>query len=117
MEPERLNSRFDPDAELEALLRAPTAPLADAGFSQRVLAALPSPHRESRIRPWLCAAAVGIGCWFVFSRDRPAPQVTGSVDELWRSLAGIGTVATDPWILCALVVTAVSLQCVRRTTA
>ena len=116
MEPERLNSRLDADAELDAILRAPAAPLADAGFAQRVLAALPPPRRESRIRPWLCVAAVGIGCCFVFSRDVPAAQVTGNVEELWRSLAGIGAVAADPWILCAMVVTAVSLLCVRRTT-
>src|SRR5262245_62123276 len=99
MEPERLNSRFEADAELDAILRAPTAPLADAGFSQRVLAALPSSRRETRIRPWLCASAAGIACVFVFSRDVPVSEVTGSDDELWRSLAGLGAAMTDPWIL------------------
>lgn len=49
MEPPDLNSSgAREESQLDAWLRQPTAPLADDGFSARVLAALP-PHSPSRI--------------------------------------------------------------------
>jgi ferric-dicitrate binding protein FerR (iron transport regulator) len=58
MEPNDLKSL--PDDAFETLLRANAAlpPLADAGFSQRLLATLPAPSRRRSRRGW--AAALGL---------------------------------------------------------
>ena len=58
MEPNRLNSPDSDDPQLDAWLRAntPLPPLADDGFSRRVLAALPA--REPRRSPLRLAACV-----------------------------------------------------------
>lgn len=77
MEPADLNSSPDrDDAHLEALLREPAPPLADAGFSNRVLAALPPPNTDrsvalspTRATPWrglLCAIGALAGVAVAF---------------------------------------------------
>ncbi len=64
MEPANANlSPDDPDARLESLLREPAAALPDAGFSLRVLAALPPPVPVARAwsHTTLCALAAFFG--------------------------------------------------------
>lgn len=109
MEPANLNSPEPADDRLEDLLRQKrSAPLADGGFSARVLAALPP--RENRRLAWgrtavlmaatLAGFAVALaqgGHWI----DLPT--------QLEQAVAAVSDQLADPQISLALAITAASL--------
>jgi hypothetical protein len=47
------------DQEIERMLRADPGPIEDAGFTERVLGALPPRRRDAR--PWILFAATAVG--------------------------------------------------------
>jgi hypothetical protein len=63
MEPTDLKPILPDDAALEAWLRANSAlpPLADSGFSKRVLATLPRTSRWRMSRSWFCLGGLALG--------------------------------------------------------
>lgn len=75
MEANHMNPAAPEDAEIEARLRQPCAPLSDDGFTARVLAALPPRSAAPRQSPWraviliagliagVAVAAFRIGSW------------------------------------------------------
>lgn len=115
MEPADLNSPSAPDdAALEARLRQPLAPLPDAGFSQRVLAALPPPvpaaaparahARWPRAAICLLGALVG---FLIARRGETEFSATEMSAQLQSSLAPLGAALADPKMLLSLVLTVV----------
>ncbi len=57
MEPANVNSPTPEDQQIAAWLRKDAAPLADDGFSLRVLAELPAPRTRSSLRRWIWPTA------------------------------------------------------------
>jgi hypothetical protein len=110
MEPLNPSSESE-DAALEAWLRQPTAPLADDGFSQRVLAALPPRTSTSLVMPprrdinWarLMACMVGAGSGALVALLARYP-LSLSPDVLEAFFAKLG----DPSTLAVLLVAAAS---------
>jgi hypothetical protein len=116
MEPNDLKYTPPDDEALEAWLRThaslPTLP--DNGFSHRVLTALPTPARSSRLSPRLLAillgAVVGTGL-AVFKLLTVAPvefTVSPMAPEAINALAQLA----DPKLHMALGVTIITLACV-----
>lgn len=114
MEPNDLKSNTPPDdTQLEAWLRTSAAlpPLPDAGFSLRVLTALPAPPRRAGISPRLLVIGGGAMAGIVFaawqflagaplelSLPAPDPEAAAALAQL-----------ADPKLHVALGVTVVSL--------
>lgn len=106
MEPTDLKSNPSDDAAFETWLRAQTSlpPLPDAGFSNRVLAALPRAFQRRVQRSVVCMAAVILGgALALVGVFGAGPAVT---DELFVSL---NNPLTAPPALIAIAVTASSL--------
>jgi hypothetical protein len=110
MEPVNLKS-FHPAADrIEALLRQPAAaPLADGGFTARVLAALPPPRREGMFgwREWLLAGgATGLLL-------AGGPGVAAGLEDpgtaLGGTLAALVTALDQPALLLAAIIIASTL--------
>jgi hypothetical protein len=95
---------------LHAALRTPEPPVADDGFSERVLARLPSKRRVALpARRWTLAAAAGVGSLATILFTPPIEQVFGwlarssGVPASIFSALVLVAVATVPvaWFLCA----------------
>lgn len=113
MEPANLNP--NPDDELEAFLRLAPAPLADHGFSARVVAALPAPSRRHSSRMWLCIAGGVTGSIVAVIRGASWRAVTESSDELRRAFASLSGLANEPWCVLAVVISvAAAIYVLRR---
>lgn len=101
MEPTDLNSSDDRalDTLLQAYSSAPSLP--DAGFSRRVLAALPPP-RPSLVwlnrRTWLCllAAAAGTALPLVASRNVEWPTASEALAQVGQFAQSLGAVFAEP---------------------
>ena len=112
MEPNDLKSPTPPDdARFDTWLRSHAAlpPLSDAGFSQRVLTALPAPQRRTGVSPRLLTiglgavaglgfAAIKFGTGTSVDFNLPAPEAAAALTQL-----------ADPKLNVALGVTVLSL--------
>lgn len=114
MEPNDLNSPTSPDdAPLETWLRTHAAlpPLPDAGFSRRVLTALPVPSRRARISPRLFVIGVAAMAGIAFAL---CPLLAGAPIELHllapdpEAAAALAQL-TDPKLHAGLGVTVLTL--------
>jgi hypothetical protein len=106
MEPAHLNSPSPDDTQLDEWLRAnaTVAPLPDAGFSQRVLAALPS--RQAPIawrRALLCVAGALAGA-VIAQHERGWPQWSDLAQPLVDAARAASAFFADPWRCAALAV-------------
>src|SRR4051812_15601204 len=105
MEPADLNFPADDDRRLTALLQSP--PLADDGFSDRVLAALPQPPPRWRRATFITvggAAGVVIAFW----RTNPWSAIAAQ----WETAAPALTPLASPSAFGALLFTTVLTACV-----
>jgi hypothetical protein len=112
MEPANLNSSASDDGRIEALLRS-SAPLADLGFSKRVLAALP-PRRStmrslSRLRRFVCLAGFAVGVMVAVAGYLLWPEFRSDSAESIASAFRNVTLLLDPGVALALTIAAVSL--------
>lgn len=113
MEPANLNPTPDAkgDARLEAMLRGATPPLPDAGFSTRVLAALPA-RAQPRV-PWrrilFCLVGAAAGSGYALWRGVSGLDVETGADRLGNALANLGLSLSDPKFVAAMGVTLLSL--------
>lgn len=101
-----MNTLPSPDEDpLEMLLRKNSAPLADDGFSARVLAALPPPPAKPRARPNRRAIACSVGTLtgLIWAIIRSGPPRLGDLavlgSELQSSTTTIVKALGDPNIL------------------
>lgn len=104
MEPADLNHD---DARLEARLRRPAPPIADGGFSARVVAALPAPTGHTERLRWLVeiwsavlGVVVALGGWYFW------PGSKTDVVEPLQSAMQNATALADPMLLGAIVISA-----------
>jgi hypothetical protein len=107
MEPSDLNSAPDRDeAQLEAWLRQPTAPLPDDGFSNRVLAALPppTPARARWLRPAFCVAGAIVGA--IVGRTSDSGIETWA--QIQTALEPLRGALSDPAMLAAVTIAIVA---------
>ena len=103
MEPDDLNEFAGNEPRLEALLRQSSAPLADDGFSSRVIASLPSrPARRSPYRLAACVVGALVGLAVAIFFNSIAGNSGIYPDQAW-------TVVTDPTFLLAVTIAAGSL--------
>lgn len=107
------------DSSLETLLREPAPGLPDNGFSTRVLAALPAPKapRRSRARLRFGAAGALAGIGFAYWRGGSWADATVELRPLSTATTQLVAAFTDPALLLALTVTALSLLFVFRPRA
>lgn len=119
MEPANINPPpDDPDARLESLLREPAAVLPDAGFSLRVIAALPPPTPVGR--PWshttLGALAAGFGMLIALA----SVALWGDWNANWAPVLGpfsaLDASLGDPVVLAAIALAVVSVAYALRLT-
>lgn len=113
MEPADLNSTFaaDDDRNLEALLRRTPAPLADNGFSSRVMAALPPPRRKRSIvsaRAVLCSLGAAAGLALAWSNGASLGTLAAAKDQLHDAFTS-ARVGGDSTLLLVIAATVVSL--------
>lgn len=117
MEPSSLNSSPDEaaDAALTAMLRTQAPAIPDDGFSARVLSALPPPRAAVLLpRPsrWPWAAYIGgglAGATFALSRAGSWPDFVSATSQLVHALSAVLALLTEPWLVLALVLAALSL--------
>ena len=114
MEPSDLKSSSPDDAQLEAWLRSRSAvpPVADEGFSARVLAALPPPaprRVSSSLRGWLCLAGALIGAGVAWQSGWRHPDAAWEFADLLPNLQAVISPLSDPNVLLAVVVAGMSL--------
>lgn len=112
MESPKLTPDLSDDARIEAWLRinSPAEPLADDGFSTRVLAALPPPASESqRRRTWLCIVGAVTGAVLTAAQGSrwsdAARQLTGLTTEFRAAF----TPVFDPSFAVGIVFAAAAL--------
>lgn len=108
MEPIDLNSSDPSDQALDALLRKGIAPpLPDAGFSARVLAALPPP-KEKFLRPreWLGLGLLAAGALVLGPPGRLLEKMRTETSTLGDAVAPLFTVLADPALLLVLAISA-----------
>jgi len=110
MESDHLKSTPSDDAALEAWLRtnASLPPLADVGFSHRVIAALPAPPRSSP-RKWFCLAGALAGTAIAAFKIATSAPSAISLPAISPEVASALAQLSEPSILFALLVTAASL--------
>ena len=112
MEPANLNSPDPDDQRLEALLRQQrSAPLADDGFSARVLAALP-PRKNPRlvyVRISLLTTAALAGLAVALGSGGDWTDLTTQFEQL---IATVSDQLADPSTILGLMITAASLALV-----
>lgn len=110
MEPANLNSRPPDEDRLADLLKSGSPDLPDAGFSQRVLAALPPPRR--RLLPWssLLWAGAAAALALVIVQGMGGSVLNADIGA-WTSQAGaaLERLLADPWSAGALLVAAAAL--------
>ena len=115
MEPTDLNPDSREDDELKAFLQshAPEPILRDDGFSQRVLAALPSPRRRAPVSPvyplWLWLAGGLTGVLVAALKGASFEGLSVAADAFALPGAELVHVLSDPWLGLALALTGVSL--------
>ena len=112
MESPKLTPDSSDDARIEAWLRmnSPAEPLADEGFSTRVLTALPPLAAESqRRRTWLCVAGAVTGAVLTAAQgsrwSEAARQLTGLTTEFRAAF----TPVADPSLAVGLVFATIAL--------
>jgi hypothetical protein len=107
-----MNPSHESDADLERRLRRAMAPVDDAGFSARVVAALPASaakRRNGRILFAAIGAVAGIAVALAALRDTPLPSAGDAVQDLVDALRPVSNALFQPAGLLALAVTAFSL--------
>ncbi|HEX2853200.1 MAG TPA: hypothetical protein VHO24_08180 [Opitutaceae bacterium] len=111
MEPADLNSPSSHDRRLEQALSQSLAPLADDGFSARVLAALPEKKSAapSILRYGLCLAGATLGATLAVKQAVSPEGLSGTTVQLNEALANASVLVTDPRAFTALLITGVSL--------
>ena len=114
MEPADLNSpsAANDDARLQALLNQHAAPLADEGFSARVLASLPAAPAPSRARSprfWVYLAGAIAGCGFALWQIGSWWEIQSDTAQAISRLSAALAAWNDPTFVLALVVAALSL--------
>jgi hypothetical protein len=88
MEPANLDPRPFPDDALEASLRAADGPpLADNGFSTRVVAALPARAGAPRGRVLIPAAGALAGLVWVLARGASVPTLGATLQDITAGIA------------------------------
>jgi hypothetical protein len=117
MEPANMKAAPDHDSELEQMLLAANPPLADGGFSTRVVAALPRKSQRSAGRFAMCAAGAVVGVAFAIQRGASWTTVTNAGTEVGQALASLAALAADPWTVLGLVITGLALVYVFRPIA
>lgn len=109
MEPANVNSPPPDEAQFEAWMRrnAATAPLPDAGFSARVLTALP-PRRAPFAwrRTLLCVAGAAVGAVLARSRSGSWPTLRVVTEPLRDAAQTVSAVFADPWVGASLAIIA-----------
>jgi hypothetical protein len=113
MEPHDLNSLPSDDAQLEAWLRASSSlpPIADHGFTARVIATLPAPAAQrSTRRTWFCLAGAFVGLVVAGLKISSGPDFTANVPAITPDAALALKQLADPSFLLAMGVTAASLM-------
>ena len=81
---ESSNLTPQPDADLDAILRAAGAPLADDGFSQRVLAALPAPALPRWVTWGVPMTGALVGLSWVLGNGASVADGTTALQALMR---------------------------------
>jgi hypothetical protein len=111
MEPTDLNPPSSDDERLQAMLRESSPPLADDGFSARVMVALP-PEKHIPllyVRLIVCALGALIGLVFTLKRGVSTESLTLAANQIFESMAQAGVGPGDSRIVLAAMVTALSL--------
>ncbi|ACB75850.1 hypothetical protein [Opitutus terrae] len=110
MEPSSLNASPQEDAALTAMLRAQSPVIPDDGFSARVLAALPPPQTARARWPWVAYVGGGLaGAIFIVARAGSWPDLVAGTNQLAGALSTVAAPLTEPWLVLALILTALSL--------
>jgi hypothetical protein len=100
---ESSNLTPQPDANLDAILRAAGAPLADDGFSQRVLAALPAPALPRWITWGVPMTGALIGLGWVLNHGASVADGTKALQTLTAAATAPGILIPGAVILAAVV--------------
>ncbi len=106
------SANVNDDSHLDARLqRHDSAPLADDGFSNRVLAALPPPRRARTIVPWHLWTLVGVtAAWAIIWGPRLAGSAAANgTAALSTALDALTAFATQPEMLIVLGAIALAL--------
>ena len=111
MESPALNNLPPDDGEIEQLLRtcASLPSLPDAGFSARVVAALPSSAFASRRRFWFVVAGALAGIGVVVVRSETWSDWAAAWPQLVQAATAVVQVSLDPVMLAALTVSGLSV--------
>jgi hypothetical protein len=106
MEAPDMNTPSTPSEDpLETLLRKNSEPIADNGFSARVLAVLPPPVQKPRVLPNRRVIACGLGAlsglvWGLMQSGLPrANDLAAFASVLEGSMMRIAATLADPWVL------------------
>ena len=110
-----MNSFLD-DERLDKILRNGMPALPDAGFSNRVLAALP--ETPARQMPWrrsiFCILGAVSGCGFAFWRGVSGPDLLAGMERIGVALVKLGPSIANPLFGAAVGTTMISLLVVFR---
>ena len=99
----------DEDERLRSLLAAQMSPLPDAGFTRRVMHALP-PRPTPRISPaWWALAGTCAGLGFAWLKGATWTGLIASATELAQAGTAILAFVTNPCFVLALTTTGLSL--------
>jgi hypothetical protein len=111
MEPADLNYPSSPDRRLEQMLGQPMVPLADDGFSARVLAGLPEKKSAapSILRWGLCLTGATLGAALAVKKGLAPNAWDQTGAQLNEALANVSVLLTDPRVFTAFLITGVSL--------
>lgn len=119
MESPKLTPDSPDDARIEAWLRMNSAaePLADDGFSARVLAALPPPPaiESRRRRTWLCIVGAVGGAVLTAVQGSKWSEAAGQFTGLTTEFRAAFTPLADPSLALGLGLAAVTLAFVYRS--
>ena len=104
MEPANLNMPSEREDEIEALLRTAQPPLADDGFSTRVLAALPTTAPRESGRWWWATAGGVAGAAVAITRGFSLGALRDSALDFQSSLAALAPVVDNAWVALAVLI-------------
>lgn len=113
MESPHLNSRPDDDDPLVALFRSNSTALPDAGFSIRVLNALPPRRKEHQLHLLLLASTLlggtAAGLALALLKGSSWNRMADDFNQMGNDFSACGAALSDPWFILAVALTIASL--------